>query len=606
MEKTDIIAVLILTVMFILMLGSVWNDSATMDELAHIPAGFSYITQFDYRLNPEHPPLLKDLAGLSTLIFTRPYFSRDTPAWRNDINGQWDQGREFLYESGNDANRIIFWSRMPLIILTIVFGWFFFCWIRKRFGVLTALLSLIFFAFSPTILTHGRFVTTDVGAALGFFTGLITFIRFIEMSTWRNAALSGLAFGLAQLLKFSLILLIPIYGILFLAAIFAPINLHWHERWRRVLKLLTKIFGIGLMGITLIWLVYVPHVWNYPQERQLRDATFILTSYPIKPLAQFDLALIQNKFTRPLGQYLLGFLMVSQRAGGGNTGYFLDAVSATGSRIYFPLLYLLKEPLAFHILTFIAIWFTIRKMCRTKLSSFSQKLNSVRLWIIENFLEFSALVFILVYWISSIISPLNIGIRHVLPTFPFIYLLVSRKISEWILPRVLLQSKTWRDILKNLYYIYIKAVPKFLIITVLILWFIFDIVKIYPHFMSYYNQLASGSENGYKIAVDSNYDWGQDLIRLRNYVEKNKIDKIALDYFGGGNPRYYLGNKFEPWWSSKGPAHEWFAISATFRQSAFGTPVPGFMRRPEDSYQWLKEYKPVARAGYSIFIYKLP
>lgn len=606
MEKTDIIAVIILTVMFLLMLSSVWNDSATMDELAHIPAGFSYITQFDYRLNPEHPPLLKDLAGLSALVFARPYFSTDTPFWRNDVNGQWDQGREFLYESGNDADQIIFWSRLPLIILTLVFEWLFFCWTKKRFGALTALFSLVFFAFSPTILTHGRFVTTDVGAALGFFIGITAFIRFLEIPTWRNAALSGLAFGLAQLLKFSLILLIPIYGILFLAAVLAPINLHWHERWQRALKLLIKISGIGIMGIALTWLVYMPHVWNYPQERQLRNANLILTSYPIKAFAKLDLALIQNKFTRPLGQYLLGFLMVSQRAGGGNTGYFLGAVSASGSRIYFPLLYLLKEPLAFHILTLIAILFTIRKIRRTKLNSFSQKLNSVRLWIIENFVEFSSLVFILVYWTSSIVSPLNIGIRHVLPTFPFIYLLVSRQISEWILPRNLLQPETWRDILKNLYYIYIKAVPKFFIITVLILWLIFDTIKIYPNFMSYYNWLAGGSENGYKIAVDSNYDWGQDLRRLRDYLKKNKIDKIALDYFGGGNPRYYLGNKVEPWWSSKGPAHEWFAISATFRQGAFGTPVPGFVRRPEDSYQWLKEYEPVARAGYSIFIYKLP
>ena len=89
-------------------------------------------------------------------------------------------------------------------------------------------------------------------------------------------------------------------------------------------------------------------------------------------------------------------------------------------------------------------------------------------------------------------------------------------------------------------------------------------------------------------------------------MEENKVSKIAVDYFGGGSPRYYLGDKFEPWQSSRGPAHGWFAISATFRQGAFGSPVPGFIRKSEDSYEWLKSYEPVVQIGYSIFVYNLP
>jgi len=613
MKNSSSIAITLLLIMFFLMLGSIGNDSATMDELAHIPAGYSYITQFDMRLNPEHPPLLKDLAGFFTWLFVRPYFSEDTPAWRNDINGQWAQGTEFLYESGNDADKIIFWSRFPLIILTVVFGWLFFLWARKRFGETTALLTLAFFAFSPTILTHGRYVTTDIGAAFGFFIGLATFIRFLEIPTWRNAVIAGLCFGIAQLLKFSLIMLISIYGILFLVSILVPPYLHLHERLKTAGRMQIKIISLGLIGLALIWIVYIPHVWNYPKERQLSDADFILTSFPIKPLANFDLALIKNPLTRPLGQYLLGLLMVGQRAGGGNTNFFLGEVSASGSRIYFPLLYFLKEPLAFHILTIIALVFALR---RTVLNfqdhllrdGFRRRLSMVRLrlWIADHFIEFSSLVFITIYWASSVVSPLNIGIRHILPAFPFIYLLVSRQITRWIVPVGLTNPENWRDVLKNIYRIYIKSIPKFIIVIILLLWLIFDTIIIYPHFMSYYNEFIGGAANGYKIAVDSNYDWGQDLKRLTDFVEKNKIEKIAVDYFGGGNPGYYLGRKFQPWQSLKGPASGWFAISATFRQGAFGSPVSGFIRRPEDSYEWLKEYEPTAQAGHSIFIYKLP
>ncbi|MDP3727546.1 MAG: hypothetical protein Q8R35_02810, partial [bacterium] len=98
------------------------------------------------------------------------------------------------------------------------------------------------------------------------------------------------------------------------------------------------------------------------------------------------------------------------------------------------------------------------------------------------------------------------------------------------------------------------------------------------------------------------------LKRLAKFVERENIRQIRLDYFGGGNPYYYLGTAFEPWQSAKGypPAGGWFAISATFQMGAYGAPAKGFTRKPEDSYRWLEPFRPVGRAGTSIFIYRLP
>ena len=75
-------AFITLGIMFVLMVTSIANDSATMDELAHIPASFGYVTEFDYRLNPEHPPLLKVLSGIFGELGARPYFPTSTAAWR--------------------------------------------------------------------------------------------------------------------------------------------------------------------------------------------------------------------------------------------------------------------------------------------------------------------------------------------------------------------------------------------------------------------------------------------------------------------------------------------------------------------------------------------
>ncbi len=610
----------ILAIMFLLMLGSVWNDSAIIDELAHIPAGFGYL-RGDYRLNPEHPPLIKTLAAFSGWLFVNPNFPTDTKAWQEDVNGQWTQGSIFLYESGNDADKLIFWMRLPIILLAIFFGWLIFRWVQKRFGARAALLSLTFYAFSPTILTHSRYVTTDLGAAFGFFIGIISFIWFLERPTWKNALLTGLIFGAAQLLKFSLVLLLPIYALLFIVWLLVMPYLHLHDRLKMAWQLFSKILVLGAIGLILIWAVYIPHTINYPKNRQIRDTTFLLTSYGTRPVADTVIALSKNQITRPLAQYLLGVLMVNQRAQGGNTQYFLGEVSAGGFASYFPTLYLLKEPLAFHFLTLIALWFGISKIIHcSKLSLEQNKFSLMRVWVRDHFTEFSALFFIASYWTLSISSPLNIGIRHVMPTFPFIYLLVSKELSEWLSSHEAANPSSWLGWLYNVYQLYIKSIPRYLIVTGLLIWLVASVASANPNFMTYYNELAGGERNGYNIAVDSNYDWGQDLKRLKIYAEKNGIEKIAVDYFGGGQVKHYFGEKGENWWSSRGypgelrgpstssgqtPDGVWFAVSATFRQGAFGKTIKGFIRKSEDSYEWLRPYEPVARIG-SIFVYKLP
>src|SRR3990167_6792731 len=83
------LAFAMLAFMFVLMAGSVIGDSATMDELAHIPAGYSYLSERDYRLNPEHPPLIKDLSAIIPYFTFRPNFPIESKAWRDDLNGQW-------------------------------------------------------------------------------------------------------------------------------------------------------------------------------------------------------------------------------------------------------------------------------------------------------------------------------------------------------------------------------------------------------------------------------------------------------------------------------------------------------------------------------------
>jgi len=140
-----------------------------------------------------------------------------------------------------------------------------------------------------------------------------------------------------------------------------------------------------------------------------------------------------------------------------------------------------------------------------------------------------------------------------------------------------------------------KIGTKTAFIAIILIWYLIETIVIAPHFIAYFNEFVGGAKNGYKYAVDSNLDWGQDLKRLAKFVEENHIEKLKVDYFGGGSPAYYLGDKFEPWQSAKGrpEPNSWLAVSLTFLQNSQGKPVPGFERKPEDSYEWLKIKRPM-------------
>jgi hypothetical protein len=280
--------------------------------------------------------------------------------------------------------------------------------------------------------------------------------------------------------------------------------------------------------------------------------------------------MVETKFLKPLAEYLFGVVSVVQRAGGGNASYFMNTVYSEATPWYFPTLYLFKESLIFHILTLFAIFFAIKNISR---SCFSRE------WMKNNFAVIAGLFFIVFYAFQSITGNLNIGHRHIMPILPFTYFLVALAITKFNKP----------------------------IITGVLLAFMFtSTLMTFPYYLSYYNILAGGTSNGYKIATDSNYDWGQDMKRLRDWMDNNGVQKIDLHYFGGGDGKYYFGDRYEDWWSSKGQpaAGSWFAISANAREGSMAKPVRGFTIKQGDDYSWLKGKEPVARAGSSIFIYK--
>ena len=270
---------------------SVRGDSVTMDESPHIVSGYSYLTQKDMRLNPEHPPLIKDLSAVP-LLFQNLTFDVNHPSWKDDVNGQWPAGAHFLYESSNNPDKIAFNARMAVLLIFIGLCLFVFWWGKQKYGYVGGLLVLFLTALSPNILAHARYVTTDAGAAFAFVFSIYFFVKYVSKPTLKNLALAGIAFGLAQLFKFSLFLLIPLY-VFTLGTYYIARN---YPLWKNIaknkrLKFLRKniwacaksLLIIFVIGYLIIWPIYQFHVWNYPPERQARDTELTLNSFPIRP-----------------------------------------------------------------------------------------------------------------------------------------------------------------------------------------------------------------------------------------------------------------------------------------------------------------------------------
>lgn len=632
-----------------------FGESAITDELAHIPAGYGYVRYLDFRLNPEHPPLLKALSAVPLLFLDLNFPTRES-SWTDDVNGQWTAGAQFLYESGNDADRVIRWSRAGPIILTLVLVVFIYLWSRELMGAWWALLPSFLFGLSPNVLAHGHYVTTDIAAAFGVVFATYFFLKFLHHPSKKNLVYAGLAFGVAQLAKFSAALLIPFF--FFLVLVFYAVGLwnNWREteprarlrrfgtRALRYFRATAVIFAIGF--VLVVYPMYALFTANYPMEKQTADTEFILTSFaggpapegqtcsPMRCLAEANIWMTKNPVTRPAAEYLLGLLMVLQRSAGGNTAYFWGEVSAAGSPLYFPGVYLLKEPLPVLAITFVALLLGLKSMLLKTLRYPRHALRSLMDYLSVNFSEFSMITFIVLYWAWSIQSPLNIGFRHLFPVLPFIYILSAGAWKKWIV------GYDWRNVVQSPFGFilgvknaFLGAV-KYVFLVLLILWTLAETAFAAPYFLSFFNGFAGGifgrdAWTGYRYVTDSNFDWGQDLLRLKEFVDANpEVDKIAVDYFGGGSPEYYLKDIAEYWWSARGNPKDqgisWLAVSANTLQSAIQPAAAGFERKPEDEYRWLTDLRPPAptgasgpqpgignvpepdyRAGTSIFIYKL-
>lgn len=277
----------------------------------------------------------------------------------------------------------------------------------------------------------------------------------------------------------------------------------------------------------------------------------------------------------PAPPYVQGLRAVMDLAAGGRPAYLLGEISTEGWWYYFPVAFAVKTPLP----TLLAL------VLATLVLVMQPKRCSLFIW-------GPPLAFFLVLTTAR----LNLGYRHLLPVLPFIFVHIGRLAD----PSVFRPQST-------------RALPvrarRFALVG-LVFWLVAGTVWIYPHFLAYFNVLGGGPEDGWRILVDSNIDWGQDLKELREWMAQQRVERVKLSWFGSAPPEAYgvdhdllvgVPHGFAMWdeppFDPQQPEPGIYAISVT---NLVGAVLPD-----PDLYTWFRERAPDDRVGYSIFIYRV-
>lgn len=521
-KKEYSIVAFLLLLFFTLAVTSMTQKSVTYDEIVHAAAGYLYLRTGEFYLNPEHPPLVKEISAIPLLFLGA---NLDTQALslqvskRDIVLGDAQFGTDFFYVQNNNVDNLIFWSRLMMVLLGIIFGIYVYVFAKELYGPIAGIFALFVYSFSPEIVAHTQLVTTDLPLAGFVLISTYHFRRFLKNQSNVNLAIAGITLGLVLATKYTAIFMIPI------VIVFALLYLYFQQPSKipspQEIKAIFTRLETKNLSKQLGFIIAIAFVTLY--------ATYFF----------FD-------FTT----YIRGLQKVVGHSNLGHETYIFGEHSTEGVWYYFPVAFLVKTSIPTIALLLLAIVLT------WKLSP---------QWKDELYLIIPAIVFFVIFLPSKI----NIGHRHILTIYPFLYIFASKVVNY-------------------------KKTLTLIFITLLSLWLVWGTATIHPHYLAYFNEFAGGPANGHKILIDSNIDWGQDLKGLKPYLEERGIDHINLGFFGRDQPEYRnISYSNLTCYPKKGIAVASINL------------IQGITENEARCLSWLKQYEAIGNVGYTLYIYNV-
>ena len=463
-------------------------NSSTFDEGMHIAAGHRYWECGDYGINPEHPPLLKLMAAAPMRAWSFDVYT--APCGAAVTNNMQLIGTGYRLMNGPLADEILDKARkmamlFPILLLVVVFFA-----TRAWFGPLAAGCAAILTIFEPNLTAHGPLVTTDMAVAALTFAAVFCADRYLRQPSLGRLLLLGVVLGLALASKHT--------------AVFVPLVLllqfaghDWLQRSEAPVRSLWRLFAAWgtacVIAIVVLWGTYqfrysaLPlHAQAFEIAKSLEESgqSDTLFGHAIGTIAHFHLL---------PESYVAGLQYVVQNSV--RASYIFGARHDTGVWYYFPVTILAKTPL-------------------TILLFFVLALVTPALWRKHRETMVMAVIPIAAFLLSAMSSKINLGVRHILPIYPFLIVLAAAAMGHYAARSKLAAAAC----------------------AALLVFQAASYAHSYPNEMAYANEAWGGPRNLYKYLGDSNVDWGQALYRVQDYVALHKVNDCWIAWFGARKP----------------------------------------------------------------------
>ncbi|WP_372665144.1 phospholipid carrier-dependent glycosyltransferase [Amycolatopsis kentuckyensis] len=468
-----LVVVALLAEMAVAMITTAVEQTPTIDEPVYVGTAVVYLQQHSLRYNPEHPPLGK------LLIATGPAFAdvHLDPAFTGD---QTQLGRHVLYESGNDPGRLLLAARLPIVLLTLLFGLVVFAFARELTGSAGGLVALALYAFSPDVIAHGSLATLDVPVA-GFLLTSVWLLWRARDRLARYLPLAGLALGAALATKMTALAAVPV---LLLLVVLSVRHARRHDpkpTFRFVGPVAVTAFA--LIAVTVVWASYLavdPGLrWTPPADLPGVEGLRGLVDWLPFPQPYLDGMHVQFGFE---DQVWSGFLFGSHYSG--SLWYYLPAALVV------------KTPLGM-----LALW-----LAGAVVLLAVPRLRPATLYVLAPPAVLLA---------AAMTGERDLGVRYAIFVPVFLAVAAAGVVSvrrRWARPAAAILA---------------------VFTAVSSLW-------TFPYYLPYSNEAFGGPAQTHLRLHDSNVDWGQDLGRLADRLgERHPGARVWLVYKGSGVPSRY-------------------------------------------------------------------
>ena len=565
-RRAEAVCVCLLLLMSANLVAVISRKGLTADEFYHIPAGFYHLTAGDFHLNSEHPPLVKMFAALPLLLVrpespTPKYAAASEPRQRTEETLA-------LFWRANTARfeAVAFWPRVPMVLLTLALGWLVFVYARQLFGARAALFAVALYSFEPTVLAHGRVIQTDVPAAFSYLLFFYTLHAYARKPSTRRALGLGAALGLALVTKFSLVVVAPVFA----ASAAAFVVIAPRRGWRRG-RIALQAGTAALVALLIVNAAY------YFQGRTLLEGDLAYVARRTPASADEVVAAMRALSALVPTKYLFGVYQVAIHNRDGHLASVFGRYGQQGWWLYFPAAFALKTTLPFLLTAVAALVWAARRLFKK------------REWRMLALLAPFAL-----YATVAMSSRINIGVRHFLPVFPFLFILGGA-----LLDRMLRAGRGRRGLLT--------------LVVVLMCWVGFEAARAFPHYVPYVNQLAWRRPHWYYL-TDSNVEWGDDARALALYLRgrgETRVRAALLDgiTFNDYSVEYartldHYGVEYVNLVSAdeSRPETRYVAVGASYLNGALLLAVPVPQRLKVLEY---RRRTPEAVFGNSIYLYRV-